>query len=677
LDSTIKLYHEDNFAKVPELTMVWPTVNDFADDYYPLSFLSQLLSRGKKAPMYKVMVKEKQLTSNTRAYNMALELAGTFNIELRANQGHSLQELEDGVFESFARFEKDGITETDLERIKAGLETDFYEEMSSALYKSFNLAMFNAMMDDPAYGEKHIEKIRAVTINDIERVYNKYIKDKPYLSTSFVPKGQPELVAEGSLKADVVEESIADATEIAAVEDKENEIEKTPSAFDRSIEPELGSEPTLNIPDVWTSNLENGLEIYGIEQWELPLVKFSLNIEGGIYADELDKIGVADLVSEMMLEGTANKTPEELEEEIELLGASIRVSSGMESISIYGSTLARNYDKTIALVKEILLEPRWDSAQFDLKKTKAINEIKQREANPNYIAYVEFNKLVYGDDNIFGHNPYGEAEVVATITLDDLKTYYDKFFVPNVAAFHVAGAIDKAHVEKSLADLKESWLEKEVVFPEYDMPEPAKEAKIYFYDIPGAKQSVINIGNISIPRTDKDYSAVETMNYKLGGSFSGILNLILREEKGFTYGARSYFNGRKNTGTYTAQSSVRSNATLESVQIFKDEMSKYGEGISEEDLQFTKNALIRSNARRFETLDALVNMLETMSEYDLSADYVKQEEDIIRNMDLEKHKELAQKYIKPSQMIYLVVGDAETQLKPLKKLGLGDPVLLN
>ena len=166
------------------------------------------------------------------------------------------------------------------------------------------------------------------------------------------------------------------------------------------------------------------------------------------------------------------------------------------------------------------------------------------------------------------------------------------------------------------------------------------------------------------------------MNYKLGGSFSGSLNLILREEKGFTYGARSGFSGNNLYGTFQASSSVRSNATRESVEIFIDEMTRYRDGISEEDLAFTKDALLKSNAREFETLYAKQGMLETISMYDLSFDFIARQQEVTRSMTLEKHRSLASKYIEPDNMYYVVVGDAATQLGPLKSLGLGTPELI-
>ena len=152
--------------------------------------------------------------------------------------------------------------------------------------------------------------------------------------------------------------------------------------------------------------------------------------------------------------------------------------------------------------------------------------------------------------------------------------------------------------------------------------------------------------------------------------------MILREEKGFTYGARSSFSGMRNFGSFTASSMVITKGTLESVEIFRNEMIKYREGVTQEDIDFTRDALMKSNALRFETLSSLVGMLNTMSIYDLPADYIKQEEAFIRDLTVEQHKELANKYLDPMKMYYVVVGDAATQMAPLQRLGFGRPVLL-
>jgi zinc protease len=358
LDSTKKLYHEDRFANVPELTMVWPVPQEFHEDMYALNFLARILSDGKKAPLYKVLVREKQLTSSTNAYNSTNELAGEFTVSVRSNEGINLKEIEEAVFEAFERFEEDGIRTEDVERIKALSEKSFYEGLNGVFNKSFNLAYYNVMLGDPGYIQKDIENIKAVTSDDIMRVYHQYIKDKPHIVTSLVPKGQTEMVAAKSVNALIKEENISDATSVEIPESDEKEIVKTPSLIDRSIEPAAGQEPAVNIPEVWRTELPNGIEVYGILNSELPLVHMNIMIEGGVMQDNIDMPGVAGMVASVLPQGTKNKTPEELEEETELLGSTIRMAAGREEITLESSMLSRNFEKTLSLIKEILLEPR-------------------------------------------------------------------------------------------------------------------------------------------------------------------------------------------------------------------------------------------------------------------------------------------------------------------------------
>ena len=252
---------------------------EYSDDSYPLAYLGQLLSQGKKAPLYKVLEKERKLTTSQNAYNGSLEIAGSFSINVTANEGVSLKDVEEGIFEAFRMFETEGFTEEDVERIKAGQETQFYNGISSILGKSFQLASYNEYAGDPSYYKTDIEKMTAVTKDDILRVYNKYIKDKPYLATSFVPKGQLALVAEGSVDAGVKEEDISNATQVSIEDMEEEPIVKTPSSFDRDVMPVDGPDPLLNLPVVWSGNLKNGMKVYGVENDELPLVQFNIVLE--------------------------------------------------------------------------------------------------------------------------------------------------------------------------------------------------------------------------------------------------------------------------------------------------------------------------------------------------------------------------------------------------------------
>ncbi len=674
LDKTIKLYHEDNFANVPEITLVWPVAQQYQKDAYALDFLAKLLADGKKAYLYKVLVKEKNLTSRTTAYNNSGELSGEFTISIRANEGKTLKEIEDAVNEAFARFEKEGISAKDIERVKASSEKDFYSGIQSVFGKSLQLAFYNTYLNDPGYMVKDIENIKAVTLDDVKGVYEKYIKGKPHIVTSFVPKGELVMIAENSVPAGIKEENISEASQVEIAKTDDEITAKIASSFDRSIEPSADKEPAVNVPQVWKGTLANGISIYGIQNTELPLVEMNITISGGVLQDKLSLPGVAGMVANVLPQGTKNKTPEDLEEEIEMLGSSINVNSGMEEITMNTSALSRNFDKTVALMGEILLEPRWDTTEFRLAMTRTKNAILQAKAQPGSVGRQLFYKMLYGVDNIFGYNTKGTSESIAKITLADLKTFYSTNFSPSVTYIQVAGNVSKEQVMEALKPLESVWPAKEVTLNHFPLPAGPEKSQIYFVDIPGSRQSVIYIGNLTLSRDNPDYVKADFVNYRLGGAFTSILNQILREEKGYTYGASSYFQEMKTKAPFIASSMVRSDATFESVKIFKDEMNKYREGISEEDLQFIKNCMILSNALRFETNGSLIGMLSTMSKYGLPEDYVKKDENTIKAMTIEEHKSITDKYIDPSKMYYIIVGDAATQLKNLEKIGFGKPI---
>jgi len=447
-----------------------------------------------------------------------------------------------------------------------------------------------------------------------------------------------DLIAANSEKAPVVEEAITENV-VTEVEETVAEVAKTPSLIDRSVEPTQGPSPSLNVPQSWSADLGNGMKVYGIEQDEIPTVNFNLVIEGGHLLDDKSKNGVANMMTDIMI--------------------------------------TRNFDETLALVKEILLEPRWDEEEFARIKTATVNGIKRSAANPNAVANRVYNKLLYGEDHIFSYPTSGTEESVNAITIDDMKAFYEKNFSPSISRFHIVGKIDQATALNSLKDLESAWAAKEVTIPTYEVSNDRDKSSLYFVDIPNAKQSVLNVGYIGMKRTDDDYYAATVMNHKLGGSFNSDINMTLREEKGYTYGARSGFSGTKIPGTFTASSSVRTNTTGESVEIIRDLITDYKNGIPQEDLDFSKNALIKSNARRFETQFALLGMIQTMSAYNLSSSYIADEEAIVRSMTLERHKELANKYLDESKMAYLVVGDAATQYAQFATMGFDEVKLVD
>ncbi|XQW85414.1 M16 family metallopeptidase [Thalassotalea piscium] len=679
LKESKRLYYEDNFAKAPQLTITWPTVPLYSKDSYALEVLRDLLSDGKDAAMNKILIDKLKLTSSVNMGAYDSELAGQTSIRVTAFDNTNLNTVFAAINEAFALFEQDKFSEDDLNRIKATQETNFYQGLSSALGKGFQLAQYNIYTGEPGFINQDVKNILSVTSEDVWRVYNKYIKDQHYVATSFVPKGQKALALANSTAANIVEEKIVVGAEEQFDASQTASYERTPSSFDRSIEPPYAKSPlVIKAPDVWQSALPNGLKIFGIENNEVPLVTFNIDIAGGMLFDQPNKIGVAHLTAELMNKGTQNKNRSELEDAIKKLGAQIYISADKESISISATTLAKNYAKTMAVVKEMLLKPRWDEAEFALAKQATINAIKQMAANPNAIAISEFDKLLYGTDHLLANNLLGTQASVASITLADVKNYYEHSLSPNLSSFQIVGDISAQAVKDSLDDLVTAWPSKSLKLPQLVMPKMPEKARVYFYDVPNAKQSMIVIGNPALKATDPDYYSAQVMNYRLGGgSFASQLTQQLRESKGYTYGIRSGFSGNQFEGRFTISSGVRANITLEAVALIRDILKDYEQGFNDKDLDVTKGYFLKSNARRFETPDAKLAVLSNMSDYGLPADYVQQRASALESLTLTDLKALAHQYIQPDNMIYLIVGDAKTQFERLNALGLGEPVLLN
>ncbi|MBO6506021.1 MAG: insulinase family protein [Kordiimonadaceae bacterium] len=678
LTNDVNLYWEDNFARLPELRFTWPTVPAYHPDTYALAMLQSLLTDGKEAPFNKLLVDELKLTTNVFMFPYESELAGQLTLGVRAVPGTDLDDVQTAVAQAFAMFEAEGVDESALSRIKTEAEAGFYAGIESVLGKGFNLANYAIYTGDPGYMDVDLERIKAVTSSDVMRVYEQYIKGKPSIATSFVPKGNPGLALEGATLAEVVEEQIVQGAEDAVDPSVVATYENTPSSFDRTVEPPYGPAPTLPTPTIWSQSFENGLQLVGTESSETPVARFSLVIEGGQLLDDPANTGVANFVTELMDKGTQQLTTAEFENTLKALGASISVGASGEAITISGQTLSRNFGDVMSLVTDMVLAPRWDEDEFALAKIRIQDQLAQQQANPNALATLAFQKAVYGDDHILGTNILGTSESIEGVTLDALKAFFNANLAPNNATLLVVGDVDQSVATAAVARLSSGWSAKEVDLPSLDAPAAPQQSQVYFYNVPGAKQSVFRFGYPSMAIGDAEFYPATVMNYILGGGgFASRLTQELREGKGYTYGIGSGFNGLRNSGFFSIGSGVRSNITFEAADLVKSIMENYASTFSEADLGVTKSFLTKSPTRAFETLGAKLNMLSNIAINDLPADYAQQRSDYVRGVSLAEIRALAEKHIKPQAMYYVVVGDAETQLDRLSGLGFGEPVLLN
>jgi zinc protease len=676
LEASRSLMYEDNFATLPELQIVFPTVEQYHEDAYALDILADLLAGGKQAPLYEVLVDDRQLAPNVTVRHPVAEIAGELVVRVRANAGTDLDDVLAAVEEGLARFEREGVQPIALERAKVRAERALHDGMGSVLDKAFLLAEFNEFAGDPGYITTIAERTLAVTAEDVLDVYDRYVKGHTSVTTSFVPRGEPDLAVEGAEPALVVEEEIVPEAEAEVSQGTEADYLPTRTDADRS-EPPLGEAPLISAPRVWQATQANGMTVYGIESDEEALVAFDLTLPGGQLVDPPGKTGVAGLLASLMIEGTARKTPAELEEAIDLLGARINVVAGRESIRLSGSTLARTFEPTMALVEELVLTPRWDETEFERLQRELDTRLRDQAGSPTAIANNVFGRVLYGDSHAFANPPSGTPDTVAGIELDDLKRYASAYVSPSSASFHVVGAVSQQTVQQTLAGLTERWPAQPIALPDQPEPPEAPGQTLYFVDVPGAKQSVLQVGRLALSATDPDYTRLDFANERLGGNSSGRLFQLLRIEKGYTYGARSGLVDTVEVGPWMVRTSVRANVTLESLELVRDQIRNYAATFTEEDVEVTKNQVIKGNTRAFESLGAKLGLLRRMSRYGLPADFLERDQQTLLAMTLADFQEVIETHLDENRMIYVVVGDADTQLGRMGELGYGDPVVLD
>ena len=678
LDQTKWLMWEDDFAKLPDLSVVFPGVEQYHQDAHALSALTSLIAGGKLSPLYKIVVEEKKLASNVNGYSRSSELAGNIQFGVRAFEGIELKTVYDAIQEAFDRFELEGVNEQELERLKIMQEVNFYNRIGSIQGKALMMARDNEFGGSPIASFNEIKNFQAVTPKQIVDVYNRYIKGKPHITLSTVPKGQQGLAIPNSRMAEVSTEKV-DEIESKSQAGKviDDDYIRTPSAINRSVEPDyLPNSPQITVPPIWSFTAKNGLKVYGINHNELPVVQALISIKGGSLLDPLDKRGVAYLNARLMNEGTAHKTPDQLESAMGLLGARISISSDFEGMNVSISGLSKNFSKVIELLEEMLLQPRFDQDALSRIKMQTKAMIRQNSANPRYIAQSTRDKLLFGANGTFATPAYGTAATIDLITMDDIKAFHASFLSPSIASLSIAGDIDQATCEKIISSLSAHWSTKEVNVPTPVQGIPAKGATIYFVDNPGVTQSMIYVSKRGMQMSDPYYYPAIIANYRLGTGSQGMLFDVIRLQRGYTYGAYSSFNHGLFYNDFTASSSVQGSVTKESVEIFKELIGEYEKRFDQEMLLTTKNSMTKAMASSFETVFALVNMLNNIATYNLPFDYVKQNEKTLNNITVEQLKETINKTMNPGDMVYVVVGDAKTQLQPLEKVGLGKPILL-
>lgn len=659
LDADRYISMEDNVS-LPLVYMTFPTVQARHPDEAPLDVLNSILGEGRTSLMYKNLVKDGKAVQAWASHPCS-ELACSFSIGALPNpaSGQSLADLEKVIRDSLKEFETRGVEDDDLTRVKAGIYAGNVFGLESVSGKVRQLAFYETFTGSPNYTQQDIQRYEAVTKEDVMRVYETYIKDKPSVIMSIVPKGQADAIAAPD-NWTMYERDFPTPDDDGALQ-----MRYAAKTFDRSVQPPAGdNNPSVKLPDTWRSELANGVEILGAANSETPTTAISLRIEAGERSDPLDKLGLASLTAEMLGESTRNSTNEELSNRLAKLGSSVSVNSGARYSTVGVRSLTENLDDTLAIAKERLLEPAFKQEDFDRLKEQRLQAIEQRKTQASATAGTVFSLLLFGQDNPSAHSGLGTKETVEAITLDDVKAFYAENYTPSIASVIAVSDLSQAELVEKLAPFGE-WQGPDVTPAGMaDFPELAAKT-LYLVDKEDAAQSEIRIGKRGLTYdATGEYYRTRLMNYILGGAFNSRINLNLREDKGYTYGASSYFSGSNLSGSYVARAGVRSNVTAEAIQEMIEEISEYAEsGITEDELAFTKSAIGQSEALDYETPYDKLGFLSQILTYNLPEGFVDEQNKILAEITADEINALAAKHLQLDEMIIVVVGDT-AKIKP-------------
>jgi zinc protease len=667
LDADRYASYVDNYARIPLLVKVYPTVPDYHPDMAALACLAQVLGQGKNSIIYQELVKTQKVLQAQSASQLS-ELTGEFFIQMIPFPGKTLAQLDSMYAETLKVFEKRGVTDEDIAKFKGGIEAQYVNRLQSVSGKVSQLAAFETFTGSPNQIGKQLDQYLAVTKEDVMRVYNQYIKGRPSVTVSVLPKGQEKTIA-------AADNYKIDTTKYKAPSYGYEGLtyKKSRDNFDRSKVPGNGPNPVVKVPPFWKKDLPNGIKVIGTQSNEIPTVTMFVRVPGGhlAQAGDTSRTGLASMTAAMLNEDTRNYTAEQMAVELQKLGSSINVSSDFDGVNFTVQCLKKNLDKTLALLEERMYNPKFTQESFNRLQKQTLEGFKQEKSQPAAVASSVWDKINYGPGNILGMSDNGNEQTVKNLKLEDVQRYYDSYMTSQGTRVVVVGDVTQAEVESRLGFLKK-LPNKKLTLPKPGAAPVIDKTKIYLVDVPKAAQTEFRVGRVTGLKYDAtgEYYRANLMNYPLGGSFNSILNYNLRETKGWTYGARSGFSGDQYTGDFTFSSGIRADATDSALSDLLRDMKNYADnGVKQEDLDFTKKAIGQRDALLYETGIQKASFISRIQEYNLPASFVGTQNKILAGMTKKEMDALAKKWITTEKMNILLVGDKAKILPGLKKFG--------
>lgn len=645
--------------RVPQarVYMVWNVPQHGTPDADYLDLVSDVLSSGKTSRFYKRLVYDDQIATSTFAYVDLREIAGQFVIQATARPGsdeaavkRNLDQVEKELDEELARFLKDGPTPEELQRVKTDYAANFVrgiERIGGFGGKSDQLARNEVFHGDPAHYKISLKRVQEATVEDLKAAANRWLGDGVYILDVY-PFPDYKAAATGA---------------------------------DRSKAPETGTPPNLKLPKLQRAALSNGLKIILAERHEVPLVHLWMATDAGYAADQLASPGTASMTSALLDGGTTTRSALQISEQLALLGAELRASSNLDMSFVELSSLKEKLDPSLDLFSDVILNPVFPEADFKRQQKQTLAAIDREQNTPVQMALRVLPGLLYGPGHAYG-NPLtgsGTTDSVTKMTREDLAKFHQTWYHPNNSTLVIVGdtTLDemKPKLEKLFANWKPGQIPKKNIA---NVPLPPKSG-VYLMDKPGALQSVIITGIVAPPRVNPKEIALEAMNDNFGGMFASRLNLDLREDKHWSYGARSILFPARGERPFIALAPVQTDKTKESLE----EMNKQFRGIlgaqpvtAEELATVVANETLTLPGSR-ETQSEVGQSILDLVQFGLPDDYYEMYAGKVRALKVSDLEDAAKTVIHPDNLIWVIVGDRSKIEAGVKELNLGEFHLLS
>jgi zinc protease len=644
-------------VELPRLYLAWITPPFFKEGDGDADIAGSVLGQGRVSRLYKTLVYDKQIAQSVTAYQQSTMLGSVFAIEATARPGHTLQELETVINQEVEALRAKGPTAAEVDRARNVLETQIFNGLQ--LVGGFGgvadqLNLYNHYVGNPDYLTEDIMRRRRVTPESVRQFAQRYLAPNARVVVHGIP-GKQNLGPEVPKAAEQPATSAAPAVAINADEPW------------RAKPPAAAAAKAVRVPVPQSFQLPNGLTVIALPQTGgVPVVSASLVLRSGSDANPLEKPGLAGFTADVLDQGTTTRNAMQLAEEVAQIGASLSTSTSRDAMTVSTSSLSRNFPAALALAADVALRPSFPAEEVERVRATRLADLVEQRANPVQVVGNVMGKALYGTHQ-YGFSELGTAESNKQFTRDDLQAFWRQHFVPANAALVVTGSLSVPELRKLAETTFGSWPRGTVAPAKLATPSETPP-RLVIVDRPGSPQTQLRVATFGVPRNSTDYIPVRVMNTILGGMFSSRINMNLREEHGYTYGANSQFAYWRSGGPFAISTGVRTDVTAPAVREVMLELTRMIDTrVTPQELTLAKDAITLQLPALFETADRTTASLSTLFTHGLPLNYYSNMAEQISVVDAQAVQEAAKKYIVPEKFAIVAVGDRSKIGEALEK----------